>query len=70
VTKTTPTPAGEVAWHWVLLAHETSVARLLPNLTVVDPEMNPVPFTATTVPPVAGPEVGEIDVSDGGGMYV
>ena len=70
VTKTAPTPAGDVAWHWVVLGQDTLVARSGPNLTVVDPGTNPLPLTVTTVPPAAGPEVGEIDVSVGGGMYV
>jgi hypothetical protein len=69
-TVTLPTPAGDVARHWVLLEHETLVAALGPKLTVVDPETNPLPLSVTTVPPAAGPEVGEIDVSDGAaGVY-
>ena len=70
VTVTLPTPAGDVAWHWVLLEHETLVAALGPKLTVVDPKTNPLPLRVTTVPPAAGPEVGEIDVSAGAaGVY-
>jgi hypothetical protein len=62
VTVTLPTPAGDVARHWVPLEHKTLVAALGPKLTVVDPGTNPVPFKVTTVPPAAGPDVGEIEV--------
>ena len=43
---------------------ETFVAGAVPNDTV-DPEVNPAPVMVTVVPPVAGPELGETEVTTG-----
>ena len=67
MTVTLPVPAGAVAWHWLLLPQVTLVAGLAPKLTTVVPDIKPLPLTVTTVPPASGPEVGEIEVSVGGG---
>ena len=42
------------------------VAAVAPNVTAVVP-LNPVPVMVTDVPPVAGPDVGEIEVTVGAG---
>jgi hypothetical protein len=56
--------AGETA---VISVEETTlklVAATAPKATLVAPE-KPVPVTVTVVPPVVGPELGEIDVMVG-----
>ena len=50
----------------VLLATVTPVAAVPPNVTVA-PEVKFVPVIVTAVPPLAGPEFGVTDVTDGGG---
>ncbi|WP_245560438.1 hypothetical protein [Nocardia asiatica] len=40
------------------------VVAVLPNLTVVGP-VKPVPVIVTLVPPVVGPDVGEMEVMVG-----
>jgi hypothetical protein len=61
--------AGETA---VISVSETKVklvAATVPKLTLVAP-VKPVPVTVTVVPPVVGPEVGEIEVMVGVGWLV
>ena len=56
--------AGEIA---VILVEETTVNRVaatVPKRTLVAPE-KPVPVMVTVVPPLVGPEVGEIAVTAG-----
>jgi hypothetical protein len=43
-------------------------AALLPMSTAVAP-LKPVPVIVTEVPPAAGPEVGDIDVTAGAATY-
>ena len=38
---------------------------MLPNITVV-PDVKPVPVMVTDVPPAVAPDVGDMDVTDGG----
>ena len=67
VTTTLTAPAacaGAVAVMDVLLATVTPVAAVPPKLTVA-PERNPDPVMVTDVPPVAGPETGETEVTAG-----
>jgi hypothetical protein len=45
------------------------VAGVAPNVTAVAP-LKLVPVIVTDVPPVAGPEVGDIDVTVGAATYV
>lgn len=54
-------PAGLVAVHVVVLAHETPVAAVEPKAIVVAPGAvrKPAPVTVTVVPPAGGPPVGE-----------
>jgi hypothetical protein len=59
VTSTVPVPDGDVAVIEVSEFTAMVVAAADPNLTEVAP-VNPLPITLTTVPPVAGPELGEI----------
>ena len=49
---------------WVALLTVKPVAAVAPKVTAVAPE-KPVPVMVTVVPPVAGPEVGEIEVTVG-----
>ena len=65
VTVTFPAPAGEIAVHAVLLEQEVPVAGLDPKLNAVAPGTNPLPLNVTNVPPLAGPEVGVIELSTG-----
>jgi hypothetical protein len=67
VTSTVPVPAGEVAVIEVAELTVKLVALVAPNFTAVAP-VNEVPVIVTDVPPVAGPEVGEIDVTVGAAM--
>ncbi|GGV00445.1 hypothetical protein GCM10010502_63660 [Kitasatospora aureofaciens] len=63
VTCTVPVPGGAVAVIWV---SETTVkdAVMAPNRTAVAP-VKAVPVTVTRVPPAAGPEAGETEVTTG-----
>ena len=63
-TSTVPLPAGEVAVTWVAELTVKLVAAVAPKFTAVEP-VNPVPLIVTVVPPVAGPDVGEIEVTAG-----
>ena len=50
---------------WVAETTVTPVAAVAPKVTAVAPEkLRPV--IVTVVPPASGPDVGEIDVTDGG----
>jgi hypothetical protein len=49
----------------VVVRTVTSVATGPPNSTVA-PVLNPVPVTVILVPPLAGPDVGETEVTVGG----
>jgi hypothetical protein len=70
VTSTVPaSPAGEVALMLVGLTTVTSVAALVPKLTVTG-AMNPVPVIVTAVPPAAGPDAGATTVTVGAAAYV
>ena len=61
-------PDGVVAVMLVALTTVTFVAAIPPMVTVTVPEVaKPVPVMVTPVPPAAGPLLGEIDVTDGGG---
>ena len=64
VTSTVPLPAGAVAVMLVALTTVMPVAEVAPNLTAVAP-VKPVPVMVTEVPPLAGPELGEIAVMAG-----
>jgi hypothetical protein len=59
VTSTVPVPAGAVAVIELSELNTNDVAAVDPNLTDVAP-VKPLPRMLTTVPPVLGPEVGEI----------
>jgi hypothetical protein len=67
VTSTVPVPAGDVAVIEVAELTVKVVALVAPNFTAVAP-VNAVPVMVTDVPPVAGPDVGEIDVTVGAAM--
>ena len=65
VTSTIPAAcAGETAVTVVLLTFVRLAAVVVPNLTAVV-AVNPVPVIVTVVPPVAGPVVGDIEVTIG-----
>ena len=64
LTSTVPVPAGDVAVIDVEELTVKLVAATAPNVTAVAPE-NSVPVIVTDVAPVAGPAVGEIDVTAG-----
>ena len=65
LTCTTPAPSGDVAVIDVpALFTDIAAAGVAPNETV-EPEVKPAPFIVTLVPPLAGPEVGEIVVTTG-----
>ena len=66
-TSTVPVPAGDVAVIWVAELTVKAAAGVAPKLTAVAP-VKFVPVIVTDVPPVAGPEVGEIDVTVGDGI--
>ena len=61
---TVPVPGGDVAVIWVAELTVNPVAAVAPNVTAVAP-VKLVPVIVTTVPPAAGPAVGEIDVTVG-----
>ena len=63
-TSTVPVPAGDVAVIWVVLLTTKPVAAVAPKFTAVAP-LRLVPVMTTEVPPVAGPDVGAIDVTVG-----
>src|SRR6478672_13779540 len=69
VTVTVPTEltAGVTALIEVLLTNVTLLAASDPNCTVA-PETKFVPVRVTVVPPVIGPEVGDMDESVGAGL--
>jgi hypothetical protein len=50
----------------VVLAIVTAAAEVPPNYTEA-PARNPVPVMVTVVPPLMGPELGEIAVTVGAG---
>ena len=62
VTLTVPVPAGEVAMIEVPEWTTTPVAAVVPNLTVVAP-VKLIPEILTLVPPAAGPDFGETEVT-------
>jgi hypothetical protein len=64
VTFTVPEPAGETAVIEVADATVKLLAAVVPKSTAVAP-VKLVPLTVTVVPPLAGPEVGLIEVTDG-----
>jgi len=61
-----PDPSGLVAVQVLELLQETFVAELAPNLIEVDVVLKFVPVIVTTLPPVIGPELGEMPVTVGG----
>ena len=61
---TVPEPAGAVAVTVVAFTTETFVAAVPSNSTTVVP-VRFVPVIVTAVPPPAGPDAGEIDVTVG-----
>ena len=63
-TSTVPLPAGAVAVICVALLTVKPVAAVAPKVTATAPEKL-VPVMMTVVPPVAGPEVGEMLVTTG-----
>ena len=63
---TVPVPAGDVAVIWVAELTVKPVAAVAPNVTAVAP-VKLVPVMITVVPPVPGPDVGEIEVTVGAG---
>ena len=68
VTLTVPAVwAAVVAVRDVLLTTLTFVAAVPPNIKVA-PDKNPLPLIVTAVPPVVGPETGEIAVTVGAGL--
>ena len=64
VTSSAPAPAGEVAVIDVAELTVKLVAPIAPNFTAVAP-VKLAPVIVTDVPPAAGPDVGEIDVTVG-----
>jgi hypothetical protein len=61
--------AGAVAVIDVPLVTLTPVAAVPSRLTVA-PARKPVPVMVNPVPPLAGPEFGVIELTDGAGTYV
>jgi hypothetical protein len=57
-------PEGETAVIWVSLTTLKLAAGVEPKLTAVAPPKL-VPVIVTVVPPVASPDVGEIDATTG-----
>jgi hypothetical protein len=53
----------------VLLTTVTPVATVPPKFTV-DPARKPVPVMLTAIPPLLGPEFGEIAVTVGVGLEI
>ena len=66
LTSTVPVPAGEVAVIEVAELTVKPVAAVAPKVTAVAP-VKLVPVIVTVVPPAAGPDVGEIEVTVGAG---
>ena len=64
VTLTVPVPAGEVAVIEVAELTTTPVAAAVPNLTAVAP-VKLIPEILTLVPPAAGPDFGDTEVTQG-----
>ena len=64
VISTVPLPLGDTAEIDVEEVTENVVAAVVPNMTAVALE-RPVPEMVTVVLPLAGPAVGEIDVTAG-----
>jgi hypothetical protein len=67
VTSIVPQPGGVVAWHDVVERHETFEAKLFGlNANVVPPgDMEkPVPEMETDCPPLGGPWLGDMRVTD------
>ena len=69
VISTVPVPAGAVAVICVALLTVKPLALPPPNLTAVAPDRL-APVMITLLPPVAGPEVGEILLTVGAAIYV
>ena len=69
LTSTVPVPACDVAVIDVAEFNVKLAAAVAPNVTAVTP-VKLVPVIATVVPPATGPDVGEIEVTVGAGMYV
>ena len=63
-TSTVPVPAGAVAVICVALLNVKLLAAVPPKLTAVTPPKF-VPLMVTLLPPVAGPDVGEMLVTVG-----
>jgi hypothetical protein len=68
-TSTVPVPAGAVAVMEVAEFTVKPVAGAAPKVTAVA-AVKLVPVIVTEVPPAAGPEVGDIDVTAGWAIYV
>ena len=66
---TVPVPAGEVAVIEVAELKVKLAAAVAPKVTAVTP-VKLVPVMVTVAPPVCGPDVGEIEVTVGDGIYV
>ncbi len=64
VTLTVPVPAGDVAVIEVPEWTTTPVAATVPNLTAVAP-VKFIPEIVTLVPPAAGPDFGDMEVTQG-----
>src|SRR5215472_8121445 len=64
VTLTLPVPAGDVAVIEVAELTTTPVAAAAPNLTAVAP-VKLIPESVTLVPPAAGPDFGDAEVTQG-----
>ena len=64
VTLTVPVPADEVAVIEVAELTTTPVAAAVPNLTAVAP-VKLLPEIVTLVPPAAGPDFGDREVTQG-----
>ncbi len=60
-------PEGVAAVKLVLLTNVTPVAIVLPNW-IVAPETKLAPVMVTDVPPLAGPEFGDTELSVGVGV--
>jgi len=67
VISTVAAPTGEVALIELAVLTVNEAAAVEPNFTAVAP-VKSVPVMVTMVPPAAGPEVGEILVTVGGGV--
>ena len=65
VTGTLPEPPGDVAVMEVPAELTLTPVAAAPPKSTVDPEVNPDPVMVTVVPPVAGPDNGEIAVTTG-----